>query len=251
MPEERLQKVLARAGIASRRKAEKLILAGRVRVNGQVVDKLGVKVDPERDLIEVDGKPIKLPERLIYLAFHKPRGVVTTLHDPQGRPKVTDFLKGLRERVFPVGRLDYDSEGLLLLTNDGELAHRLLHPRFHVPKTYLVWVKGEVGKEKLDLLRRGIELEDGPTLPVEVRALRRTKGETILQLTIREGRKRQIRRMFRALGYEVSRLKRVAVGPVRLGPLRPGEYRHLTPREVESLRKAAGLVEGAKKGFRP
>ncbi|ACX52400.1 pseudouridine synthase [Ammonifex degensii KC4] len=250
MPEERLQKVLARAGIASRRKAEELIVAGRVKVNGQVVDKLGVKVDPERDSIEVDGKPVKLPERLVYLAFHKPRGVVTTLHDPQGRPKVADFLKGIKERVFPVGRLDYDSEGLLLLTNDGELAHRLLHPRFHVPKTYLVWVKGEVGKEKLNLLRRGIKLEDGPTLPAEVRVLRRARGETVLQLTIREGRKRQIRRMLKALGCEVLRLKRVAVGPVRLGPLRPGEYRHLTPREVDSLRKAAGLVEVTKKEFR-
>ncbi|MGO0122731.1 pseudouridine synthase [Desulfothermobacter acidiphilus] len=249
LAEQRLQKVLARAGVASRRRAEELIRSGRVKINGQVVQRLGTKVDPERDTIEVDGKELALiPERKIYLAFYKPQGVVTTLHDPQGRPQVTDYLQGISERVFPVGRLDYDSEGLLLLTNDGELAHRLLHPRFHVPKTYLVWVRGKVGREQLRRLREGMELEDGPTLPADVVIKRSARGETLLQLTIREGRKRQIRRMLRALGYEVKRLKRVAIGPVWLGPLRPGNWRPLTPREVEKLRQAAGFIGTGKEG---
>lgn len=223
-----------------------LIRAGRIRVNGRLVTRPGVKVDPARDVVEIDGKPVYLKrlleKRRVYLAFYKPVGVVTTLYDPQGRPKISDFLRAVPERVYPVGRLDYESEGLLLLTNDGELANRLIHPRYKVPKIYHVWVAGSITEDALQRLRGGVLLEDGPTQPAEVVVLRRLPRRTLLQITLREGRKRQVRRMCTAVGYPVLRLKRVGVGQLRLRGLRPGAYRYLSKDEVAALREAVGLA---------
>lgn len=236
MGKERLQKVLARAGVASRRHSEGLIRAGRVTVNAAVVRELGTKVDPKRDRILVDGKPVRAEEP-VYLALYKPRGWVTTASDPRGRRKVTDLVKDLPERVYPVGRLDYDSEGLLLLTNDGDLAHAVAHPKFGVPKTYQVQVRGRPARAVTERLRRGIELEDGPTRPAQVRFLRTTGEKTLLEMTVREGRNRLIRRMWEAVGHPVIRLKRTRIGGVRLQGLRPGTHRRLTAEEVTALRR--------------
>jgi 23S rRNA pseudouridine2605 synthase/16S rRNA pseudouridine516 synthase len=236
----RLQKFLAEAGVASRRKCEEYIRAGRVRVNGQVVDRLGVTVDPHRDRVEVDGREVR-PEPKAYLMLYKPRGYVTTAHDPQGRPKVTDLVAGLPQRVFPVGRLDVDSEGLLLLTNDGELAYRLTHPRFKVPKTYAVVLDRTPDLEALQRIASGIELEDGPTAPCVVRLLRGDRRHALVEMTIHEGRNRQVRRMWAALGYEVKRLKRTSVANLKLMALRPGQYRRLRTDELRRLRELLGL----------
>lgn len=241
MAEERLQKILARAGVASRRRAEKIIEAGRVKVNGEVVDRLGEKADPEKDRIEVDGKPVSLGKNTVYMALYKPVGVVTTVFDPQGRPKVHDLLRRVKERVFPVGRLDFDSEGLLLLTNDGELAYRLTHPRYKIPKVYSAWVNGRVGHEAVTILRNGVRLDDGLTQPAQVEVARRESARTLLRITIHEGRKRQVRRMCAAVGHPVVELKRIAIGPLRLGILKPGGYRHLSNREIERLKRQVGL----------
>jgi 23S rRNA pseudouridine2605 synthase len=248
MTMERLQKVLAQAGVASRRKCEEMILQGRVSVNGKKVKQLGVKVDPASDEITVDGKPITL-EKKIYLAFHKPKGVITSLKDPQGRQTVMDYMHGIKERVYPIGRLDYDSEGLLLLTNDGEFANLLMHPRYHVPKTYLVYVKGIPHGSKLDKLREGIPLEDGMTQPAEVEYfdVDPEKNESVIQITITEGRNRQVRRMFEAIHTPVERLKRVQFGTVFLGTLPRGKHRHLTKEEVAELRRAAKAAVGKEK----
>lgn len=234
---ERLQKVLAQAGIASRRQCERLILEGRVKVNGQVVTELGRRVDKEKDLIEVDGKAIKLKEEHLYVLLNKPAGYVTTLRDPQGRKKVTDLLPAMGERLFPVGRLDRDTEGLLLLTNDGELCYWLTHPKFHVEKTYVAEVMGIPDKNKLDLLRRGIKLEEGVTSPARVRLAGKKEGNAILEIIIHEGRKRQVKRMCAAIGHPVVKLKRIGFGSLSLGNLPPGSYRFLTQEEVEKLRK--------------
>ncbi|MEW6458501.1 MAG: pseudouridine synthase [Bacillota bacterium] len=236
----RLQKYLAEAGIASRRAGEELILAGRVRVNGEVVYELGTTVDSSRDRVEVDGQEIR-PEPKIYVLLYKPRGYVTTARDPQGRRKVTDLVAGAGGRVFPVGRLDYDSEGLLLLTNDGELAYRLTHPRFHVPKTYHVVLDRSPGPAALRAIARGVELDDGLTAPAGVRLVRRDGGEALVEMTIHEGRKRQVRRMWAALGFEVQRLKRVRMAGLELGGLEPGRWRHLRTTEVRELRKLVRL----------
>ncbi|MEW6182061.1 MAG: pseudouridine synthase [Bacillota bacterium] len=241
LTEERLQKILARAGIASRREAERMIEDGRVKVDGEPVDRLGLKVDPEKNRVEVDGKQVSLREPPVYLMFFKPAGVVTTVSDPQGRPKVIDFLHRIKERVFPVGRLDFDSEGLLLLTNDGELAHRLTHPRFKVPKVYLALVDRRVDREALAILRKGVELNDGTTRPAQVEVARRESARTLLRITVSEGRKRQVRRMCAAVGHPVIELRRVSVGPLRLDGLQPGGYRHLTNKEVELLKRQVGL----------
>ncbi len=236
----RLQKYLAEAGIASRRACEELIRAGRVRVNGRVVCELGIAVDPSRDRVELDGREVR-PEPKVYVLLYKPRGYVTTARDPQGRRKVTDLVADAGRRVFPVGRLDYDSEGLLLLTNDGELAYRLTHPRFHVPKTYHVALDGLPGPAVLRGIARGVELDDGRTAPAEARLLRGDGGEALVEMTIHEGRKRQVRRMWAALGFEVKQLKRVRMAGLELGGLEPGRYRHLRPTEVRDLRKLVRL----------
>ena len=237
---ERLHKVLARAGVASRRKCEELIAAGRVRVNGQTVAEPGRKVDPEHDCIEVDGQPIALPGEHIYLLLNKPAGYVSTVHDPQGRPTVVDLVH-VPERLYPVGRLDMDSEGLLLLTNDGDFAQRLTHPSFEHEREYHLWVDGQPTPHTLQRLREGIELEDGFTWPAEVTVLRQEAGGTWLRFVIHEGRKRQLRRMCQTVGHPVRRLIRVRMGPLTLGDLQPGQYRPLSDQERVLLRKAVGL----------
>jgi 23S rRNA pseudouridine2605 synthase len=237
---ERLQKVLAAAGLASRRKCEEIILQGRVTVNGEPVTELGAKVDPTSDEIVVDGKPIARQKK-IYVAFHKPKGVISSAKDPGGRQTVMDYMHGIKERVYPVGRLDYDTEGLILLTNDGDFANMLMHPSFHVPKTYKAHTKGVPHGSLLDKLRNGIELDDGKTAPAEVEYADADPDgkEAVIQITITEGRNRQVRRMFEAIRFPVVRLKRIRFGSVFLGGLPRGKYRHLTKEEVAELRQLA------------
>lgn len=240
---ERLHKVMAQAGVASRRHSEELIQAGRVTVNGKVVTQLGTKVVPGRDIIEVDGRPLGKPEEVIYVMLNKPKGYVTTLYDPQGRPKVTDLLGDeVAQRVYPVGRLDYDTEGLLLLTNDGRLANALMHPARQVKKTYIAKVRGVPGPSKLRQLEKGIELEDGPTAPAEVKLVEvHGPNSAVLSIRIHEGRNRQVRRMCAAIGHEVIHLRRTTLGPLHLKDLPLGQWRELTEREVAELKAAAGL----------
>ncbi|HWH72233.1 MAG TPA: pseudouridine synthase [Candidatus Sulfotelmatobacter sp.] len=229
---ERLQKILAGAGIASRRRAEEFIRQGRVKVDGRVVTEMGAQVDPDRQLVEFDGKPITTRERPVYILLHKPRGYVSTVHDPQGRPVVTSLLKEVRERVFPVGRLDLDSEGALLLTNDGELANRILHPRFEIKKTYHARVVGRPEGEQLRRLAAGIVIEGQRTWPAAIRILESDSESSLIEVIIHEGRKRQVRKMFAAIGHPVRQLKRIAYGGLGLGNLPPGRYRFLTGRDL-------------------
>ena len=242
MPTERLQKIIAAAGIASRRKAEELIAGGLVTVNGKTVTELGSKADPERDHIRVGGKLLRGPERHVYLLMNKPKGYVTTVHDPQNRPTVMDLLHGAGARVYPVGRLDYGSEGLLLLTNDGELAHGLMKAASHVPKTYLVKVAGNPSPEGLARLREGVSIptERGRrvrTAPARIRVIREAANPWY-EVTLTEGRNRQIRRMFEEIGHHVEKIKRVGYGPLQLD-VPPGEFRQLSPREITRLKSAA------------
>ncbi|EGK14123.1 pseudouridine synthase [Kroppenstedtia eburnea] len=233
---ERLQKVMARAGVASRRKSEEWILSGKVRVNGKTVTQLGTRVDPERDRIEVEGRLIR-PEQKRYFLFYKPKGVITSLSDPDGRPVVTDWFREVEERVYPVGRLDYDTEGLLLLTNDGELTHGLAHPRHEVDKVYQATVKGIPAKKSLRRLETGVKLTDGWTAPAKVRMLRSGKEQACLELTIHEGRNRQVRRMCEAVGHPVVHLVRVQLAFLTLSGLQPGEYRELSKEEIRRLKE--------------
>ena len=232
---ERLQKILSQAGIASRRAAEKLMAEGRVTVNGQTVREMGTKADPAQDDIRVDGRRIKGAERHRYILLNKPPGVVTTRSDPQRRTTVIDLLGGVREYVYPVGRLDYDTEGLLLLTNDGELAAALTHPRHGVERTYEAHVAGVPDGQAIDRLRRGIPLDGKRTLPAQVAQVARD----VLLIGIREGRNRQVRRMCEAVGHPVRRLRRIKFGPIGDRRLRPGEWRDLAPSELQALKKAA------------
>jgi 23S rRNA pseudouridine2605 synthase len=236
MAEERLQKILACAGIASRRKAEQLIIEGRVTVNGKVVDRLGSKADPERNHIKVDGKLIRLSKRHIYLVMNKPGGCVTTAHDPQGRTTVMDLLPGLQERVYPVGRLDYHSEGLLLFTNDGEFANRILSASSHVRKTYLIKANGFLTQEQEKEFREGIPLHGRRTAPAGLRLVRRAQNPWY-EVRLVEGRQNQIRLMFKHFGLLVEKLKRVRIGFLEIGSLKPGEVRRLSPEEVERFRR--------------
>jgi len=237
----RLQHFLAKAGVASRRHAEELIVEGRVRVNGKVVTELGTKIDPAKDTLTVGGRKVR-PEDLVYLVMFKPREVVTTLSDPEGRTTVKDLLPREHvERVFPVGRLDYNTEGVLLLTNDGELMHRLLHPSRHVPKVYHAKLKGKVPLEKLERLRRGVRLFSGMTKPAEAFVLDETAKNTWIELRLTEGRTHQVKEMAEAIGHPVLKLIRVAFANITLEGLKPGDTRTLTTREVEELRKMAGL----------
>ncbi len=242
MAEERLQKILAGGGLASRRAAEQMITAGRVRVNGKVVTELGTKADPRKDKIEVDGQRV-VQEHPVYLALHKPRGFVTTLSDPEGRPTIKDLLKphGIPMRVFPVGRLDFGTSGILLLTNDGEFSDGLLHPRRAVPKTYVVKVDGLMEAKDLDRWREGVQLEDGRTLPAEAFVIRHEQGKTWFQITIREGRNQQIRRMGDATGFKVMRLARVAFAGITSEDLKPGDLRPLTYEELVELKQQFGV----------
>jgi len=257
----RLQKILAQAGVASRRAAEKLIEEGRVSVNGRTVREMGVKADPIADDIRVDGRRLRAPERHRYILLNKPAGVVTTRSDPQRRQTVIDLLHGVREYVYPVGRLDYDSEGLLLLTNDGDLAARLTHPRHEVERTYEAYVAGTPDEEAMERLRRGIPLDGKRTMPAEVKLLSRAvlhkaaphkaaphkavagekrtsdrRSNGVLLITIREGRNRQVRRMCEAVGHPVRKLRRVRIGPITDRRLRVGEWRELTRQEVKKLK---------------
>jgi pseudouridine synthase len=241
MKPERLQKILSKAGVTSRRKAEDLILEGRVSVNGNIVRELGTKAVLGRDEIRVDGKTIKPETEKLVLALFKPKRCVTTLNDPQGRSTVADFVNKFPMRLYPIGRLDYDAEGLLLLTNDGELAHRLQHPSYKVPKTYLVKVRGHPPTEALARLQQGVNLEDGITAPAELKVMEDDQKATWLSLTLREGRKHQVKRMCAAVGHPVLKLRRTKIGPIRLDDLRPGEIRRLKSREVRSLRAKVGL----------
>lgn len=237
---ERLQKFLARAGVASRRKCEELITAGKVAVNGQVVRELGSKVDPHKDRITVDGQPVRI-EPHVYILLNKPRGVVTTASDPQGRQTVLDLID-LPQRVFPVGRLDMDTSGLLLLTNDGALANGLMHPKHEVDKQYRTEVAGYISDLALARLEAGVELEDGPTAPAEVRLLRRNKEKSLFEITIHEGRNRQVRRMCEKVGHPVLTLKRVKLAFLTLGKTAPGQWRYLTDQEVDRLFRVAGVT---------
>lgn len=239
MPEERLQRALARAGLGSRRACEDLIREGRVTVNGRVAV-LGNRVDSSRDVVAMDGHRVSIDPGLRYLAFHKPSGVTTTMRDPHARTGLTAYLPA-DVRVFPVGRLDRETEGLLILTNDGELANRLMHPRYGVEKEYLAEVGAAPTERQVARLRRGVELEDGVATAVAARAVGRTGARGAVRLVMAEGRKREVRRMLDAVGLPVRRLIRVRVGPVRLGRLRPGEARDLSAREVGALYRVAGL----------
>lgn len=261
MNRQRLQKILAQAGIASRRASEALIVAGRVRVNGRVVTELGTQAHPSRDRIEVDGKRIVI-ENHAYYVFHKPREVVSTMHDPEGRPSITDYIRGIPERVVPVGRLDYHTSGVLLLTNDGELVSVLLHPRKKVPKEYIAKVRGFVDELTLEKLRRGVVIElalederaskknvesfpkkssSSPskvtTAPAKVERLERPGEQTWLRITLTEGKNRQIHRMLEVVGHQVMRLARISFAGISSDDLEPGEYRPLSEKEIEKLKK--------------
>ena len=237
---ERIQTILARAGIASRREAEKMILEGRVVVNGKVLDTLGFRADLSKDHIRVDGKLIAKAEPPITLMLNKPKNYLSTVSDPLGRPTVMDLLRKVRGRVYPVGRLDFDAEGLLLLTNDGDLAYRLSHPRFSVPRVYDVKVEGEPDEKDLQRLRKGVRLEDGMARAVSVYPVGRGKKNVWLRVKVTEGRNHLIKRMFLAIRHPVVKLKRVQLGPLHLGDLAPGEFRFLTAEEVEALRNLGG-----------
>jgi len=256
---DRLQKILSRAGVASRRAAEQLMLEGRVTVNGAAVRELGTRADAEHDDIRVDGRRVKQAEHHRYVLLNKPPGYVTTRADPQRRPTVVDLLRGVREYVYPVGRLDFDSEGLLLLTNDGDLAQQLMHPRHEVPRVYEARVLGVPDAHDLARLERGIVLDDGRrTRPAEVRlaaAPRRSAAaaptRATLVIVIHEGRQRQVRKMCEAIGHPVDRLKRVAIGPIRDPALKPGRWRDLTPEEVRRLQHAAAGAPERRRARRP
>lgn len=230
----RLQKFMARAGIASRRKSEDIIAEGRVTVNGKKVTEMGVKIDPTSDIIRVDGREIER-ENFRYIKLHKPVGVISSASDPRGRKTVVDYVSHLSQRLYPVGRLDYDSRGLILLTNDGELTHILTHPSFQVPKTYQVRTKGFLASENLQDLESGLELEDGMTAPARVTEVKYGDEETNFKMILKEGRKRQVRRMCRAVGHEVVDLKRIKLGPIKLGNLAPGEWCDLDEQEQKAL----------------
>jgi len=245
---ERLQKILSQAGVASRRASEQLMLEGRVTVNGTTARQLGTKADPVRDDIRVDGRRVRLPERQRYVLLNKPRGYVTTRSDPQQRPTVIDLIEGIREYVFPVGRLDYDSEGLLILTNDGELAAQLTHPRHQVSRVYEVRVLGVPDMHDINRLAKGVTIDGRTTIPATVRLLGNVRRDmnarahadyATLSITVREGRNRQIRKMCDAVGHPVAHLKRVAIGPIRDSRLKPGQWRELRANEVEGLKRAA------------
>lgn len=237
--EARIQKIISESGYCSRRKAEELISAGRVKVNGRPC-KLGDKADISQDIISIDGENIYTPTKreLVYYMLNKPRGYVTTASDELERRCVMDLIKDVTERVFPIGRLDRNSEGLLLLTNDGDLANRIMHPSGHVAKTYRVTVRPDITEEQLTQLTSGVVIDGVKTLPASATVLTKEEGRVVLLLTIREGRNRQIRKMCEAVGLEVARLKRISIGPIKLGMLQPGEYRELTTQEITALKNS-------------
>jgi 23S rRNA pseudouridine2605 synthase len=232
---ERLQKIIAAAGIDSRRHAEQMIAEGRVSVNNIVVTKMGTKADTAEDVIRIDGKTISIEKNLLYIIVHKPAGYVTTLNDPQKRPTVVDLITDVPERVFPVGRLDYDSEGLLIMTNDGNFAQKVQHPRFQLPKVYRIKIQGRLTAEETKRLSKGIRLEDGIFKPENLQIEKFNDKSCWLRLTLREGKNRIIRRGFEAIGHRVARLIRESIGSVQMGKLKEGSWRHLTGKEIGQL----------------
>lgn len=237
----RLNKFLAQAGVASRREVDKMIAKGKIKVNGLVIKELGYKIDDEKDRVEVEGKRVKRGEGQIYLMLNKPPGYLVTLKDHFQRPTIQLLIPSLRKRVFPVGRLDYDSEGLLLLMNDGELAYRLAHPRFRVPKTYLVKVEGEPDSSKLSRLEKGIYLDGKKTARAKIAQIAGSPKKSLLKIEIHEGRKREVKRMFKAISHRVLQLKRISFGGLRLGRLKTGKWRFLTRKEIDILKKQVKL----------
>ncbi len=242
--EERIQKIISAAGVTSRRAAEQLITEGRVTVNGQVVTELGTRADASKDHIKVDGKLINPKQPQTYIMLNKPAGYITTMSDPERRPTVQDLLKGIKVRVYPVGRLDYNTEGLLLLTNDGDFAHLITHPKHELPKTYLVKAKGVLDDRQIEELEAGIFLDDGKTAPAKIKKVRKEAANSWLEITIHEGRKRQVRRMFDRIGRSVIRLKRIKTGGLTLGDLPEGSFRHLSSEEVLQLKEMAQNPRG-------
>lgn len=232
---ERLQKIISAAGVASRRQAEKLISAGRVSVNNIVLTELGVKADAQKDVIRIDGATISVEKTMLYIALHKPAGYITTLDDPQKRPTVVDLLADVPERVYPVGRLDYDSSGLLLLTNDGDFAQKMQHPRFQTPKVYRVKIQGRLSKEDLKQIGKGVQLPDGVFQPENMQIEKFNDKSCWIRLTLREGKNRIIRRGFENTGHRVARLVREAIGSLTLEGLKEGDWRHLTKKEINQL----------------
>ena len=228
---------MAKAGIASRREAEKILIEGRVTVNGKIVDQLGFKADPSKDYIKVDGKRLARFEPKVTLLLNKPRGYLSTVKDPKGRPTVIDLLKNIKWRVYPVGRLDFDAEGLLLLSNDGDFTYSLSHPKFSIPRTYLVKIRGIPEEERLARLKRGVMLEDGDAKAVSVQVFRQREKNSWIQVVVTEGRNRLVKRMFSAINCPVLKLKRVGFGPIQLGDLRIGQFRYLTAEEMMKLRR--------------
>ena len=238
---ERLQKVMAEYGVASRRKSEEMIYAGKVKVNGRLVTEPGLKIDKDRDVIEVDGEIIKSPEKKIYILLNKPSGYITSVRDQFGRPTVLDLLKGISTRVFPIGRLDYDTEGLLILSNDGELTYRITHPKHSIDKTYRALVRGEVKGEDIKIFERGMAIEDYIIAPAKMEIVRYSKGNSVIDITMHEGRNRQVRKMCSAIGHEVIRLRRIKIGDIGLGGLKTGEWRYLKDSEIRYLKELGGM----------
>ena len=238
----RLNKFISQAGVASRREADRMIEGGRVRVNHEVVQTLGTQVDPDKDLVEVDGNKVCLEDELVYVLLNKPVGYLVTLKDPFKRPTTMSLLPELRVRVFPVGRLDVDSEGALLFTNDGEMANRLMHPRYKIRKVYLVRVKGRPSPDRVRKLGKGVYLDNKKTAPARVSLIRGSEKVSVLEVDIYEGRKREVRRMFDAIGHRVVSLKRIRFAGLSLGKLKPGHWRHLTPGEIKRLKQKVDLV---------
>ncbi len=239
MEEERLQKYISSCGIASRRKAEEMILNGYVKVNGLVVRTLGTKIDAERDTVTVNNEIIEKRNTFIYLKLYKPTGYVTTAKDQFGRKTVLDLID-IRERIYPIGRLDYNTSGLLLLTNDGDLANKLMHPRYHIYKTYLADIKGIIANNSVDKLKSGVNIEDYKTAPAKVKLIKTAKVNSQVEISIYEGKNRQVRKMFGAVGHEVESLKRISFGKIGLGTLKPGEWAYLNQEELKFLKNQEG-----------
>lgn len=238
--EERLQKVMAELGVASRRKCEELILMGKVKVNGQIVTELGTKVDKRTAVIEVEGKALAMQTSKVYVLLNKPVGYITSAQDQFGRSTVLDLVSDVPERIFPIGRLDYDTEGLLILTNDGELTYRITHPSHNVDKTYRALVKGKVDAKDVEAFRQGLKIEDYTTSPAKLEILKFINENTLVNVTIHEGRNRQVRKMCDAIGHKVLRLRRISIGRLKLGDLKPGQWRHLNQEEVDYLYSIGG-----------
>lgn len=233
----RLQKFMAQCGIASRRKSEEIIISKRVKVNGKIITELGYKIDPLHDIVTVDGKRIKNREKKVYIMMNKPKGYVTTVSDEFNRKTVLDLVKDIKERVYPIGRLDYDTSGLLLLTNDGELAYKLIHPKFEVVKTYIATIKGKPSEEELEKFRHGLEIDGYVTSEAEIEILSSTNDKSVVKIQIHEGKNRQIRKMCDKIGHPVTSLKRIAIGKLELGSLKKGCWRFLNEEEIEYLKK--------------